>query len=160
MSLRYGGKVNEKWGLVSMTFPSNGTGQKYELWTFLLWHQLHRSFSPIIFKLTIKPNIRLNKSQNLNDHRLVLQLPLPNPLKPGSEWRCGWSSADRAMLQLHLSDQQFYCLLRCGLYQKFNDTSLPPVTWQDMCKCVTWKHNAQLLFESLMHTDLLQFIVA
>ena len=23
------------------------------------------------------------------------------------------------MLQLHLSDQQFYCLLRCGLYQRF-----------------------------------------
>ena len=24
------------------------------------------------------------------------------------EWRCSWSSADRQLLQLHLSDQQFY----------------------------------------------------
>ena len=28
-------------------------------------------------------NIRHTKSQKLNDSRLVLQLPLPNPLKPG-----------------------------------------------------------------------------
>ena len=28
------------------------------------------------------------------------------------EWRCSWSS----MLQLHLSDQQFHCLLKCVLY--------------------------------------------
>ena len=32
-------------------------------------------------------NIRRNKSQNLNDSRLVLQLPLPNPLKPGVKSR-------------------------------------------------------------------------
>ena len=31
------------------------------------------------------------------------------------------------MLQLHLSDQQFYCLLKCGLYQRFDcsDYTLP-----------------------------------
>ena len=27
------------------------------------------------------------------------------------------------MLQLHLREQQFYCLLRCDLYQRFEDTS-------------------------------------
>ena len=26
------------------------------------------------------------------------------------------------MIQLHLSDQQFYCLLRCGLYYRFDDS--------------------------------------
>ena len=42
-------------------------------------------------------NIRRTKSQNWNVSRLVLQLPLPNPMKPGvkSGWRCSWSSADR-----------------------------------------------------------------
>ena len=27
---------------------------------------------------------------------------------------------ERAMLRLHLSDQQFHCLSRCGLYQRFD----------------------------------------
>ena len=61
-------------------------------------------------------NIWCTKSQNLNDSRLVLQLPLPNPLKPGVKSRMKmWLEQRRqAMLQLHLSDQQFYCLLRCA----------------------------------------------
>ena len=37
--------------------------------------------------------IRRTKYQSLNVSRLVLQLSLPNPLKP--ECRCSWSSADR-----------------------------------------------------------------
>ena len=42
-------------------------------------------------------NISHNKSQKLNVLCLVLQVSLPNPLKPGvkSEWRCSSSSADR-----------------------------------------------------------------
>ena len=32
-------------------------------------------------------NIRRTKSQNLNASRLILQLPLPNPLKPGVKLR-------------------------------------------------------------------------
>ena len=32
-------------------------------------------------------NIRHTKSQNLNESRLVLQLPLPNPVKPGVQSR-------------------------------------------------------------------------
>ena len=43
-------------------------------------------------------HIRCTKSQHLNDSRLVLQLPLPNTLKPkglNREWRCSLSSADR-----------------------------------------------------------------
>ena len=35
-------------------------------------------------------------SRSLWHHsNVVLKLSLPNPLKPGREWRCSWSSADR-----------------------------------------------------------------
>ena len=50
--------------------------------------------------------IRRTKSQNLTNSCLVLQLSLSNPLKTGVKSRM------QAMLQLHLSDQQFNCLLR------------------------------------------------
>ena len=41
-------------------------------------------------------NKRRTKSQNLNVSHLVLQLSLPNLLKPCIwEWKCSWSSADR-----------------------------------------------------------------
>ena len=44
-------------------------------------------------------NIRRTKSPNLSDCRLVLQLPLANPLKPVQvlswEWRCSWSANRR-----------------------------------------------------------------
>ena len=64
------------------------------------------------------------KSQILNDSRLILQLLLPNSLKPGVKSRIKMSMGQRwqAMLQLHLSDQQVYCLLRCILYWMFNST--------------------------------------
>ena len=54
------------------------------------------------------------KSQHLNVPCLVSQLSLPKPLKPGVKSRMKMSLEQRrqAMLQLHLSDQQFYCLLR------------------------------------------------
>ena len=32
-------------------------------------------------------NIRRTQNQNLNDSRLIMQLPLPNPFKPGVKWR-------------------------------------------------------------------------
>ena len=57
-------------------------------------------------------NIRRTKSQQLKDSRTVLGLSLPNPLKPDIKSRT-------KMLQLHLSDRQFYFLLRCVLYQRF-----------------------------------------
>ena len=63
-------------------------------------------------------NIRHTKYQNLNASRPVLQLSLPNPLKPGVKSRMKMKLKQRrqAMLQLHLSDQQLYCLLWCNLY--------------------------------------------
>ena len=58
------------------------------------------------------------KSQNLNVSHLVLQLSLPNPLKTGvkSSLMMYLEQRRQAMLQLHLSDQQFYCILRCDIY--------------------------------------------
>ena len=63
-------------------------------------------------------NIRRTKFQNLNESHLVLKSSLPNPLKPGVQSRMKmWLEKRRqAMLQLHLSDRQFNCLLRCILY--------------------------------------------
>ena len=55
-------------------------------------------------------DIRCTKSISSYVSCLVLQLCLPNPLKPGNKWRM------KMVLQLHLSDQQFYCLLGCDLY--------------------------------------------
>ena len=56
-------------------------------------------------------SISRTKSQNLNASRLVLQLSLPNPLKPGVKSRMKMQLEQRrqAMLQLQLSDQQFCC---------------------------------------------------
>ena len=63
-------------------------------------------------------DIRRTKYQNLNDSRLILQLSLPNPLTPGVKSRMKMYLEQRrqAMLQLHLSDHQFYFLQRCTLY--------------------------------------------
>ena len=63
-------------------------------------------------------NIRRTKSPNLNVSHLVLKSALPNPLKPGVKSRMKMLLEQRrqAMLQLHLSDRQFNCLLRCILY--------------------------------------------
>ena len=64
------------------------------------------------------PSISRTKAQNLNVSHLVLQLCLPNPLKPGVKLRMKMALEQRrqAMLQLHLSYQQFYRLLKCDLY--------------------------------------------
>ena len=63
-------------------------------------------------------NTRCTKSPNLNVSRLVLQLSLPNAMKPGVKSRMKMQLEQRrqAMLQLHLSDRQFYNLLRCVIY--------------------------------------------
>ena len=50
------------------------------------------------------------KFQNLNVSRLVLQLSLPNPMKPGVKSRVNMELEQRwqAMFKLHLSDQYFH----------------------------------------------------
>ena len=63
-------------------------------------------------------NISYTKCPNFNDSHLVLQLSLPNPLKPDVKLRMKMQleQCRQALLQLHLSDQQFYWPLRCTLY--------------------------------------------
>ena len=58
------------------------------------------------------------KSQSLNVSCILLQLSSLNPLKPGVKLRMKRSLEQhrQALLQLLLSYQQFYCLLRCDLY--------------------------------------------
>ena len=62
--------------------------------------------------------VRHTKISNLNVLRHVLKLSLPNPMKPGVKSRMIMELEQhrQAMLQLHLSDRQVYCLLRWGLY--------------------------------------------
>ena len=59
-------------------------------------------------------NISSIKSRNLNVSRLVFQSSLLNSLKPDVKSRMEMQLEQRrqAMFQLHLSDRQFYCLLR------------------------------------------------
>ena len=60
-------------------------------------------YSLVLFTYTVKRLI----SEHLNVYRLVLQMHLPNPLKPGAKSQMKMQSEHRrqAMLQLHLSDQ-------------------------------------------------------
>ena len=55
-----------------------------------------------------------------------MQLPLPNPLKSGieSSMKMLLEQRRQAMLQLHLSDQQFHCLIRCVLHHRLYGTYL------------------------------------
>ena len=63
-------------------------------------------------------NIRRTQSRHLKDSHTVLRLSLPNPLKPDVKSRMKMQLEQRrqAMLQLHLSDRQFNCLLSFALY--------------------------------------------
>ena len=78
----------------------------------------HQMISHSLSQYCKTSNIRGTKSQILNDSHLVLQLFLPNPFQPGikSKMKLQLEQRRQAMLQLHLSDQQVYCQLRCNLY--------------------------------------------
>ena len=73
---------------------------------------------PIAFSLSYYrqiSNIRCTRSQNSNVSGLVLQLSWCNLLKPGvkSRMKMLLEQNRQVMLHLHLSDQQFFCVLRC-----------------------------------------------
>ena len=92
-------------------------------------------------------NIRSTKSQNINVFRLVLQLSLPKPSKPVVQSRMKiWLNQRRqAILQLHLRDHRFYCLLMWLILEvwRYGNTS-PPVYATKKCKkCAT---DARLLY--------------
>ena len=81
-------------------------------------------------------NIRCTKSQHLNVSHLVLQLSLCNILKPGDKSRMKMylEQHRQAMLQLHPSDQQYWCLLRCGLYWRFYGICEMGPFWCDLLR--------------------------
>ena len=86
---------------------------KYSPYILLIFNQLCRNA-----KYRQTSNISRTKPQNWNISRFILQLSLPDPLK--SDVRLGMKmyleQRRQAMLKLHLSDQQFHCLLRYRLY--------------------------------------------
>ena len=63
-------------------------------------------------------SLKRTKSKNVNVSRLALQLSLPNSLKQGvkSRMKMELELCWQTMLQLHLSDQQVYCIPRRDLY--------------------------------------------
>ena len=67
--------------------------------------------------LSILSNLYCTRSYLLVSD-FFLQLPLCNLLKSGDQpiMKMYLEQCRQAMLQLHLSDQQVYCLLRCDLY--------------------------------------------
>ena len=74
-------------------------------------------------------NISLTKYQNLNVSRLALQLSLSNPLKPGVTSRIRMKLEQRrlTMLQLHVSDQHFYCILSYGYIRSLTALASPNI---------------------------------
>ena len=66
-------------------------------------------------------SISRTKSRTLNVSCILLQLSSLSQLKPSVKLRMKMLLERRrqAMLQLYLSHQQFYCLLRCDLYYMF-----------------------------------------
>ena len=83
-------------------------------------------FQFFTYLYTVKSLIQdRTKSQNLNVSWLGLQLPSHNILKPSVQWRMKMQLKQhrQAMLQLHLSDQPFHCLLKCILYYRLDGRS-------------------------------------
>ena len=70
-----------------------------------IFEKLNCPYQNIIYRRIF--NIRRTKSPNLNVSRLVLQLSLPNPMKPSVKSRMKMWLVQRrqAMRQLHLSDR-------------------------------------------------------
>ena len=91
-------------------------------WSLSSWCGIELQMTPREVSYRQLSNIRRIKSQNINVSGLVLQLPLPNPFKPGVESRMKMKLEQRrqVMLQLHLSKKQIYCLLRCAFNKRFD----------------------------------------
>ena len=79
---------------------------------------MHWSYCSLVQSYRKTSSISRTKSRNLNVSCILSQLSSLHPLKPGVKLRMKMllEQHRQAMLQLHLSYQQFYCLLRCDLY--------------------------------------------
>ena len=97
----------------------------------MAWKWVHRQFS----------NIKRTKSRAIN----IFSFRLVVLFAQSIEAMCWVENTDvvgtaptGVMLQLHLSNQQFHCLLRCVLYYRHNVTPI-------QCQAIIWT-NAGLLF--------------
>ena len=99
---------------------------RYYLWTVICVKN-KRSYHKI-------SNISCTKSQNLSDSCLVLPFSLPNPLMPGikSRMKMLFEQCRQAMIQLHLSDQQFYCQLKCPYIRGLTVICLRMWPWKSL----------------------------
>ena len=101
---------------------------------WLSWNHKNIHVILMIKRSTVRTsNIRHYKSQYLNIYRSSCSCLCPILWSQvfSREWRSCWSSADRRCSKVHLCDQQFYCLWRYNLYQRFDDTyQYPWVTAQ------------------------------
>ena len=95
------------------------------------FHRRRHPRHAMIFTYRQVSYISRTKSQHFEDSRTAMRLPLSNnPLKPDvqSGMKMQLEQRRQAMLRLHLSDRQFYCLLRCDLYWRFygkSNASIP-----------------------------------
>ena len=111
------------WALNTTTSTSTSTSVYYYLsyyiyYYFYVCYYLSYYLYYYVYVYRQVSDIRRTKSQHLTNSRTVLRLSLPNPLKPDVKSRMKMQLEQRrqAMLQLHLSDRQIYCLLGCVLY--------------------------------------------
>ena len=72
-------RMRVRWQITGIRLCNNGVGRAKG--------STHRAFSVQHLNYRKIYNTRRTKSQNLNNFRLVSQLPLPNPLKPGVKLR-------------------------------------------------------------------------
>ena len=119
----YWSKLKRLWNLASVE-QRRGRGSKHITDNLSVSIQLLYAYVRRQWKLSTSHNYRQisnishTQFQILNVSCLVSQLSLPNSLKPDVKPRIKMQLEQRrqAMLQLHLSDQHFYCLLRWDLY--------------------------------------------
>ena len=100
-------------------------------------------------------NLRRTQSQKLDESYLGLHLSLSNPLRTGVKLRMKMKLEQRwqAMLQLHLRDQQLYCLLKCDLYSRFDGTCKwfqPNITNSYIHSILSYMHNVRLVLKLMI----------
>ena len=102
-------------------------------------------------------NITRTKSKHLNTSRIILQLSMPNPLKPGDKSRMKmWLEPRRqAMLQLHLIDQYLYRHMRCAYIRGLTVTNINPPA--DRVYCVGIARKSNIASTKLEHPGCLLF---
>ena len=125
-------RMRARWQITGIRLCNNGVREAKGSTHRAFWVQ-HLNYRKIY-------NIRRTKSQNLNNFRLVSQLPLPNPLKPGVK------------LRMHNS----YCLIFCTnlIYIYISDLYRRSKSSWYSTQSMTW--NPVILLNTMPVGDILQ----